>query len=80
MARGEEAYSGLANLANSVRRSTALYVAMSITPPESSVDDLLATADRLAEWVRGSAGAEESKGPSDGGPPLGVPWDGRDEA
>lgn len=44
---------GLSNLANSVRRSTALYVAMSISSPDSTIDDLLATADRLAGWLRG---------------------------
>jgi len=51
---------GLANVAHSVRRSTALYVAMSITEPGSSIDEMLATADRLAEWIRGEAGAQEA--------------------
>lgn len=61
------AYEGLANLANSVRRSTALYVAMSITPAEGTVDDLLATADRLAEWLLGSAAVQAERRPA----PLG---------
>ncbi len=74
---------GLANLAHAVRRSTALYVAMSITPPESSVDELLVTFERLASALRGNA----SSGPGTGttaaaaqpGEPgfLGLnPWDG----
>ena len=54
------AQQGLSNLAHSIRRSTALYVAMSITPPTSSVDDLLRTADRLAGWLAGRAGAAHS--------------------
>lgn len=68
---------GLANLANSVRRSTALYVAMSITPADGTVDELLSTADRLALWLRGSAPADRV---SPGQPPqqqfMGLnPWE-----
>lgn len=63
---------GLANLAHSLRRSTALYVAMNITPPEGTVEELLSTADRLAHWLRGSA----EDAPSPGQSFLGVnPWD-----
>lgn len=43
---------GLARVAHAIRRSTALYVAVQITAPESSVDEVLVVADRLAEWVR----------------------------
>lgn len=46
---------GLSKVAHAIRRSTALTVAMNITPPESSIDEMLHTADRLAEWLRGSA-------------------------
>lgn len=46
---------GMSKLAHAIRRSTALHVAMNITPPESTVDDLLDTADRLADWIKGSA-------------------------
>ena len=76
------AAAGLANLAHAVRRSTALYVAMSITPPESSVEDLLVTAERLAVWVNGRAGAAAppaapgySEPPREGQSFLGLdPW------
>ena len=70
---------GLANLAHAVRRSTALYVAMSITPPESSEAELLATFERLAAALRGTAtqttpGATQPPAPGEAGF-LGVnPW------
>lgn len=66
---------GLANLAHSLRRSTALYVAMSISPPTSSVDDLLRTADRLAGWLAGRAGAAAAAAAEQGEQFLGEnPW------
>lgn len=43
---------GMARIAHALRRSTALYVAMQITPAESSVDEMLMTADRLAAWIK----------------------------
>ena len=66
---------GMANLAHAIRRSTALYVAMSITPPEASVDDMLATADRLATWVGGKAAAAHPA-PVEPPPPTPPPTDG----
>ena len=66
------AQQGLSNLANSIRRSTALYVAMSVTPPESTDEELLARADKFAIWLAGRAGALEAAGEQ----PLGRnPWD-----
>jgi phosphosulfolactate phosphohydrolase-like enzyme len=53
---------GLANLAHAIRRSTAVYVAMSMTPEGSSVEDMLRTADRVAAWINGRAGGQ---GPTD---------------
>lgn len=65
---------GLKALAHAVRRSTALYVAMSILPPTSSVDDLLSTAETLASWVNGRAGAaDDAREPE---VPLGQPFPG----
>lgn len=46
---------GMANLAHAVRRSTALYVAMSVSIEGTSDEELLARADRFAAWIRGSA-------------------------
>jgi hypothetical protein len=74
---------GLANLAHALRRSTALYVAMQITPPESSVKVLLDNADVLAAWLNGRAGATPAAPtppPAPGAPPqgefLGInPWE-----
>lgn len=51
---------GLGKLAHAIRRSTSLYVAMSITPPEGTIDDLLANADRLATWTAGTAEATDA--------------------
>lgn len=69
---GEEASEGLKAVAHAIRRSTALHVAMSITGEGSSVDDLLATADRLARWVNGKAvEADAAREPEK---PLGKPW------
>lgn len=49
------AQNGLSRLSHAIRRSTALRVAADILPADSTVEDLLSTADTLAEWVRGSA-------------------------
>lgn len=85
MAKGDENVSetGLSNLAHAIRRSTALYVAMQITPPDSSVDDMLDNADRLAAWVGGRAAQREAEmEEKEGGPAptLGVSWHDRDQA
>lgn len=50
-------YEGFAQLAHAIRRTKALEVATLICEPGTSEEDLLATADRLAVWIRG--GAEE---------------------
>lgn len=54
---------GMTKLAHAIRRSTALYVAMSITPEDGSIEDLLANATRLAAWVRGEAEDEPQQTP-----------------
>lgn len=73
MAKPEQVvYDGLAQVAHAIRRSAALYVAMSILPPEASVEDLKHRADDLARWIGGSALAHQD-GPPKGGP-LGEPW------
>lgn len=63
MAKGDENVSaqGFSNLAHAIRRSTALYVAMTVTPPDSSIEDMLVNADVLAEWLRGKAGQQEEE-------------------
>lgn len=67
---------GLSNVAHALRRSTALYVAMSISPPEATEEELLGTADRLAAWIRGSA--QESAASGAGQQFMGSnPWEGR---
>lgn len=72
MAKPEQVvYSGLAQVAHAIRRSMALYVAMSILPPDSTVEDLKEQANDLAGWIRGSA--VDDSGPS-GSTPLGEPW------
>lgn len=53
-ADARKVYDGLANLAHAVRRTKALEVATLITPEGSTEEELLATADRLAVWIRGS--------------------------
>lgn len=68
-------YDGLAQVAHAIRRSTALTVAMNITDPGSTIDDLTDTADRLARWIGGAAQAQtedDEPGPSRG--TLGEPW------
>lgn len=71
MADPQIATEGFSKLAHAIRRSTALHVAMQITPPEGTVEDLLATADRLAAWIGGKAAAgEHAEGPE----PLGKAW------
>lgn len=77
MARPErEGYDGLSKIAHAIRRVGALYVAMSILPPESTTQDLKDTADDLAKWIGGNAQAQEDQAP--GGGSLGVPWHERD--
>lgn len=53
--RKELGYEGFAQLAHAIRRSTALTVAMYLTPEGSTEDELFATADRCADWIRGKA-------------------------
>lgn len=73
MALGREAYDGLAQLSHAIRRSMAAYVAMSVTEPGSSIEEMLANADIVAQWIGGSAlSKQDSSTPP--GPPLGQPW------
>lgn len=67
-----DAYDGLSKVAHAIRRSTALTVAMNMTPPESSIDDMLDLADRLAAWLGGSAAQQEAE--SHPRQPLGEAW------
>lgn len=74
MARPErDGYDGLAQVAHAIRRSAALYVAMSILPPDATVDDLKDQAEDLARWIGGRAMAAETQQPDSGGS-LGQPW------
>lgn len=86
------AYDGLANLANSIRRSTALTVAMNMTPPppeDATPHDLhlakmemLDLADEMVVWLRGKVGAAEDQAPEEppsADPGLGVSWHDRDQ-
>lgn len=73
MARVEaEAYDGLSKVAHAIRRSSALTVAMQMTPPESSVEEMLELADRLAVWIGGDAARQEDETPAR--QPLGQSW------
>lgn len=77
---GREGYEGLASLAHAIRRSTALYVAMNMTPPEEGMTGLFDRADACAEWIAGRAGAVYEEERSTGSkPPLGVPFGERDQ-
>ena len=58
-----EISTGLSKVAHAIRRSTALHVAMSITDPEEGIDGMLATADRLAQWIGGQAAESEAGKP-----------------
>lgn len=70
-----EAYEGLANLANAIRRSTALYVAAAyVCTPEDSIDTLEDTTNRLARLLGGRAEQADQQPPEPGGKPLGEPW------
>lgn len=51
---------GLRELAQAISRSTALHVAMSITPAEGDVEEMLKNADRLARWVSPERPTEEA--------------------
>ncbi len=73
----QQAYSGLSQLAHAIRRSTAAYVAVQLTPADGTMDDWEATADRVAGWIKGSAGAEQEQ-PREPRPSLGVRFDDRD--
>lgn len=48
-------YDGFAQIAHAIRRVGALHEAVSLTPPEGTIEDVLETAERLALWLRGSA-------------------------
>ena len=70
-----EGYEGLANLANAIRRSTALYVAAAyVCGPEDSTDELEQVADRLARWLGGKTQHQEESQQGESGSPLGKPW------
>lgn len=56
------ASAGLEKVAEAISRSAALNVAMSITPPESSIEDLLRTADTLLDWVQPDEPDERTPG------------------
>lgn len=74
MADQHVAAEGMSNLAHAIRRSMALYVAMSITPPEEGEQGMLARADRMAAWINGRAAADPPQ-QQGGGEFLGVdPW------
>jgi hypothetical protein len=76
---GDEASIGLSNLAHAVRRSTAMYVAMQVTPPDSSLEEMFETFDRIAEKISGQAAVREAQ-PPESSQSLGVPFDQRDDA
>lgn len=70
MARPERVvYDGLAQVAHAIRRSTALYVAMNVLPPEATFEQLKDQAEDFARWIRGSAGDDDP-----GRTPLGEQW------
>jgi hypothetical protein len=56
-------YSGLAQVAHAIRRSTALYIGMNMTPANSTIEEMEANAEHWAAWLRGSAKEPESKAP-----------------
>lgn len=66
-------YDGLAQVAHAIRRSAALYVAMNILPPDSTVEDLKYQADELAQWIGGSALSQQEE-PEPRSAPLGEQW------
>lgn len=75
---------GLSKLAHAIRRSTAAYIAMNMTPSDGTMDDWEEHADRVAAWIGGTAlakeqAAVEERGEASIGSP-GVPWSERDQA
>lgn len=85
MAKTEEVLAeGLSKIAHAIRRSTAAYVAMQMTPSDGSLDDWEDTADRVALWIGGNAAAREQAKIEEaaGEPPVsvGVRWQDRDQA
>ena len=78
MAKPEDKiYDGLAQVAHAIRRSSAMYVALSLLPPDASIEDLKEMTDDLSLHLRGKAG-EKVDQPTPGQQPLGVPWQERD--
>lgn len=65
-------YDGLANVANAIRRSTAIYVAMNLLPPDSSMEDLKEMTEQVASIIRGTVHTEEAPKST----PLGEPFPG----
>ena len=68
----QQAENGLSKVAHAIRRSTALYVAMQVTEPGSSIEAMLVNADRLAAWIGGAAVVAEQEQDASG--PLGEAW------
>lgn len=66
-------YDGLANVANAIRRSTAVYVAMNLLPPDSSMEELKEMTEVVAGIIRGTAGTTEGVAKPT---PLGEPFPG----
>lgn len=77
----EYAAEGLSSLAHAIRRSTAMYVAMQVTPPDSTLEDMFENFDRIAEKIGGKAVQREqemSEEEPQKRPSLGIPFDQRD--
>lgn len=73
------AVEGLRNLAHAIRRSTAAYIAMSVTEPGSSIEEMLENAETIATWIKGKAGqADEERASEPPREPLGIPFGQRD--
>lgn len=74
-----EGYEGLSKVAHAIRRSTALHVAALVLPPDSTIDDLKAQAEDLAQWIGGKAQEQENEGEKAGrSAPLGEDWPPKD--
>lgn len=65
-------YEGASQIAHAIRRSMAVYAAVSLTDSSASREEVVQEAEFWADWIGGKAlQAERSAPPS---APLGQPW------
>jgi len=67
-------YEGAAQIAHAIRRSMAVYAAVSLTDSSATREEVEAEAEYWARWIGGSALQTEQTQQAVRGQPLGKAW------